>query len=48
MEAVAAIATVAGVVLLVAITALVVWCVSEALWDEYEAWQAGGGVRWSV
>ena len=36
MEAVAAIATVAGVVLLVAINALVVWCVSEALWDEYE------------
>lgn len=39
MEAVAAIATVAGVALLVAVTALVVWCVSEALWDEYEAWQ---------
>ena len=39
MEAVAAIATVAGVALLVTITAFFALCVVEVLWDEYEAWQ---------
>ncbi len=39
MEALAAIATASGVVLLVAITAFVALCVVDVLWDEYEAWQ---------
>ena len=39
MEAVAAISTASGVVLLVTITAFVALCVVEVLWDEYEAWQ---------
>lgn len=39
MEAVAAIATASGVVLLVAIAAFVALCVVEVLWDEYGAWQ---------
>lgn len=39
MEFVSAIATLAGVVLLVAVAAFVAWCVFDVLWDEYEAWQ---------
>lgn len=39
MEFVSLVAALAGVVLLVAVAALVAWWVFDVLWDKYEAWQ---------